>query len=100
MTPYRKLTLELLAATPLSEDRCPHLRESPDGCWCASGSFSEPPKAARRLVCDNMSLQLWCLDKKSFAKCIFYKDPSEFHDEPTDAITIRETAKQVRSTVH
>jgi hypothetical protein len=64
---------ELLFQSPI-EYRCPHLRRDRKGCYCGmdlkiGGDISDE----RRRICDNASLQLWCLDKDRYSLCIWYR---------------------------
>jgi hypothetical protein len=54
--------------------RCPNLKINNKGAYCGR-DFMEGEKVSseRRRICDNASLQLWCLDKDRYAICIWYK---------------------------
>lgn len=55
------------------ENRCPHIRKDDSGAYCANGlKVGEPVSDSRRMVCDHYSLQLWCLSKKDYKKCIYF----------------------------
>jgi len=54
-------------------DRCKLLRQDDIGPYCGKDLNPEDKVSEqRRMVCDVYSLQLWCLDKTSCCKCIFY----------------------------
>jgi len=67
------LTLELLAGSN-PEDRCPNFRTDSIGPYCGRDLIQgEKITDERRGVCDNISLQLWCLDKDRYNICIWYQ---------------------------
>jgi len=54
--------------------RCPHIRRDEGGVYCARDlKQGEIIVSDRRNICDHLSLQLWCLDRKRYSKCIFYQ---------------------------
>lgn len=59
---------------------CPNIRRDEKGPYCSKDMESENPELGRRLVCDNISLQLWCLNK-DYQKCIHYQG-KEFPEYP------------------
>jgi len=62
----------LISAVPL-ENRCPHLRTNDEGPYCGKGMIGNGVSEERRAVCDNYSLQLWCLDRGRCVKCLWYQ---------------------------
>ena len=73
--PNDALIEELLAKSP-TQDRCPHLQVDNTSLYCANNLTGQISKK-RRLVCDTYSIQLGCLDKERFCKCLFYENPEE-----------------------
>ncbi|MEK6886120.1 MAG: hypothetical protein AABX17_04090 [Nanoarchaeota archaeon] len=69
-----KALVEELFASVSTEERCPYIRKDKIGAFCANGLEGDfvPENSARRIACDPLSLQLWCLDKLRCDKCIFY----------------------------
>ena len=53
-------------------DRCPHLKKDNIGPYCSKDLKRTMISESRRVVCGNASLQLYCLDKSRFSKCIWY----------------------------
>jgi len=69
----RDLTLELLTESQ-PEDRCPHFKIDSQGPYCSRDlRDGEEIANIRRRICDNASLQLWCLDNERYHLCIWYK---------------------------
>lgn len=69
----KKLTIKLLSGSNPG-DRCKNLRTDSEGPYCSrdlkeGGKISEQ----RRIICDNYSLQLYCLDKIRCNICIWYQ---------------------------
>jgi len=54
--------------------KCPHIAKDDAGCYCGNGHSGGEISAARRMVCDSASLQLWCLCDK-YTNCQVYKNP-------------------------
>jgi len=76
----RKILDELFTGVP-EEDRCPHLRRDSKSPYCANGLQPEGfVSDQRRIVCDSISLQLWCLDKERCSKCAYFIDNGEFKE--------------------
>lgn len=68
----RDLTKKLLDDNN-TEDRCPNLQTDNHGPYCARDlEEGEIISERRRRICDNASLQLWCLDKDRYNLCIWY----------------------------
>lgn len=68
-----RFTLNLIKES-LPENRCPHFRTDDKGPYCGKNlGEGEDISDKRRMVCDNYSLQLWCLDKERCDKCIVYR---------------------------
>lgn len=67
------LLVEKLLKESLEDKRCPNLRVDNNGPYCSINLSTEEISEKRRLVCDVYSLQLWCLDRTSCNKCIFYQ---------------------------
>ena len=56
------------------QDRCPHLKIDSIGPYCSRDlRDDEAILEQRRIICDNYSFQLWCLDKTRCNICIWYK---------------------------
>jgi len=72
--------IEKLFTETSKEKRCPHLCRDDVGPYCSKGFKSGSTiSEKRRMICDAYSLQLWCLSKEDYDKCIFYKgEPIEF----------------------
>ena len=69
----KNLTNKLLNESNL-ENKCPNLKVDKIGPYCNRDlKEGEPPSKQRREICDNASLQLWCLDKDRYNICIWYK---------------------------
>ena len=68
----KALVGDLLKQTP-EEERCLHLAVDDVGPYCSKNLNEDSVSEKRRLVCGVYSLQLWCLDKKSCVKCIYYQ---------------------------
>ena len=67
------LVEELFEECP-KRDRCPHIRKDKSGPYCARDlNKGMSVLQERRNVCCYASLQLWCLDKDRFSKCIWYQ---------------------------
>ena len=66
----KKLTHKLLSESN-PQDRCPNLRIDNQGPYCGR-DLKKGGKilGQRRIVCDDYSLQLWCLDKTRCNVCI------------------------------
>ena len=73
--PHSDLIEDLLANSP-AQDRCPHLKTDNVSLYCSNQLTGEVIEK-RRGVCDSYSLQLWCLDKERFCKCLFYNNAQE-----------------------
>ncbi|MGC9309359.1 MAG: hypothetical protein ACP5D2_01540 [Candidatus Nanoarchaeia archaeon] len=72
-TPYEKFQHDLIARTR-EEERCKYFRVDDDGPYCNKGlKEGEKISERRRMICDNFSLQLWCLDKARCHKCLYYQ---------------------------
>lgn len=72
----KDLTRKLLSKSN-PQDRCPNLRVDNRGPYCSRElKEDEDISEQRRMVCDNYSLQLWCLDKTRCNTCIWYKGES------------------------
>jgi hypothetical protein len=69
----KELTDDLLGkSNPL--DRCPNLKADNSGPYCGRDlKEGEAILDQRRAVCDNYSLQLWCLDNTRCSICLWYK---------------------------
>lgn len=66
------LTKRLLADSDIGR-RCPNLKVDGMGPYCGRGLEKKREiSEQRREICDNSSLQLWCLDGKRYSKCIWY----------------------------
>ncbi|MDP3027249.1 MAG: hypothetical protein Q8N63_06070 [Nanoarchaeota archaeon] len=66
----KKLTHKLLSESN-PQDRCPNLKIDRQGPYCGRDlKEGEKILEQRRMVCDNYSLQLWCLDKTRYNICI------------------------------
>lgn len=66
----KKLTHKLLSESN-PQDRCPNLKIDCQGPYCGRDlKEGEDILEQRRMVCDNYSLQLWCLDKARYNICI------------------------------
>ena len=64
---------ELFRKVP-QQNRCEHLRRDEAGPYCGKdhpqiGKIFE----TRRMVCDVLSLQRFCLDPEGHKKCIYYR---------------------------
>lgn len=67
------LTQRLLSESS-PQERCPNLRTDNQSPYCGRDlKEGEDILEQRRMVCDNYSLQLWCLDKTKFNICIWYQ---------------------------
>ena len=66
--------VNLLLSEVSVPDRCPDLRIDNIGPYCNHNlQEGKIPEETRRLVCDTYSLQLWCLRKDDFNKCIYHQ---------------------------
>ena len=73
MVKVKDLTDELFEQSR-KDERCPHIRRDGGGAYCARDlKEGEEIPLYRRCVCDNASLQLWCLTKQDWTRCIFFK---------------------------
>jgi len=70
----KELTTELLSKSNPSE-RCPNLKADNSGPYCGRDlNEGEAILTQRRAICDNYSLQFWCLDKTRCSVCLWYND--------------------------
>jgi len=53
---------------------CPNIKRDSTGPYCARDMEpGEEITEQRRMLCDHLSLQLWCLTKDRYKKCIWYQ---------------------------
>jgi len=68
----KDLTSKLLSESN-PQNRCPNLKIDSTGPYCCRDlNDGEGISDQRRIICDNYSLQLWCLDKARCNICIWY----------------------------
>ena len=66
--------VNLLLSEVSVSDRCPDLKVDEAGPYCGHElPQGKTPCETRRNVCDTYSLQLWCLRKDDFNKCIYHQ---------------------------
>ncbi len=59
------------------KSKCSYLARNCEGAYCSRGlQEGEKPSFSRHVVCDVMSLQLWCLDPERYQKCIYFQGES------------------------
>ena len=64
---------KLLAERDIRNE-CPNLRTDSKGPYCGRDlTEGQNISDERRRICDNYSLQLWCLDRDKFHVCIWYQ---------------------------
>ena len=69
----KDLTDQLISESD-PKNRCPNFGIDSKGPYCARSLVpGEIISDQRRMICDNYSLQLWCLDRDRFNVCIWYR---------------------------
>ena len=57
--------------------RCPWVRRDCQGAYCGKDlQEGKPISQYRRMACDSTSLQVVCLDKEKYPKCIYFQGES------------------------
>ena len=64
---------ELFSTVPINH-RCKYLRKDDIGPYCSKNLVSGRISDERRMVCDVVSLQVFCLDMGGFVKCTYYQE--------------------------
>jgi hypothetical protein len=77
INPLERRTLELireLFGESAGKAHCPNIGRDEHGRpYCAKGlTYGDNIPESHRRICDTASLQLWCLDKRRYIKCIFF----------------------------
>ena len=71
--PRRRTTKQLIEDLAIkSGEKCPHLRDDNKSHYCGHGLNGDGISDKRRLVCDYLSLRMWCLTKEDYRECEHY----------------------------
>ena len=72
----RKQLVEELFRNSSEGTRCPYIQRDENGePYCSKDLKQDQPISdERKIICDHFSLQIWCLTKDQYNKCIFYRD--------------------------